>query len=52
MKSNWKIALLKILFWFSAEILLNLVGLDNIADCSEFVFSHHPEIFKTKALYI
>ncbi len=29
--------LLKILFWFASEILLNLAGLDDLADYSEFL---------------
>lgn len=28
---------LKILFWFASEILLNLAGLDDLADYSEFL---------------
>ena len=29
--------LTKLLFWLAAEIILNLVGLDNLADYSEFI---------------
>ena len=29
--------LTKLLFWLAAEIVLNLVGLDNLADYSEFI---------------
>jgi hypothetical protein len=32
----------KILTWLVAEIVLNAVGLDTLADYSEFVFEHHP----------
>ena len=29
--------LTKLLFWLAAEIILSLVGLDNLADYSEFI---------------
>ena len=32
-----KQVLLKILFWFASEILLNLSGMDDLADYSEFL---------------
>ncbi|WP_178378136.1 hypothetical protein [Chroogloeocystis siderophila] len=37
MAINWKKMLLKTTFWLGTEILLNLVGLDNLADYSEFI---------------
>ena len=33
----WQKLLVKILFWLVAEILLNLVGIDDLADYSEFI---------------
>ena len=30
--------LAKVLLWLAAEVVLNLVGLDDLADYSEFVF--------------
>jgi hypothetical protein len=38
MKFYWKKVLLKTTIWLAAEIMLNLLGLDNIADYSEFVY--------------
>lgn len=38
MKTQWKSILAKTTIWLATEIVLNLVGLDNIADYSEFVF--------------
>ncbi|MGB3294623.1 MAG: hypothetical protein WBB01_16695 [Phormidesmis sp.] len=32
-----KTLLTKLLFWLAAEIVLTLVGLDNLADYSEFI---------------
>ncbi len=32
-----KTLLPKLLFWLALEIILNLVGLDNLADYSEFI---------------
>lgn len=35
---QWKKFLVKISLWLATEIILNFVGLDNLADYSEFVF--------------
>jgi hypothetical protein len=40
MKNQWQKLLVKLTIWLATEILLNLVGLDNLADCSEFLFSY------------
>lgn len=38
MRIQWKQIVVKITFWLIVEIILNLLGLDNLADYSEFVF--------------
>ncbi len=38
MQVQWKKLLVKIIVWLAAEILLNFLGLDTLADYSEFVF--------------
>ena len=38
MKARWKRLVLEITVWLVAEIVLNLLGLDNLADYSEFIF--------------
>ncbi len=38
MKLEWKKVLVKTTVWLAAEIVLNLVGLDNLADYSEFIY--------------
>jgi hypothetical protein len=38
MNIQWKKLLLTTTIWFVTEIILNLLGLDNLADYSEFVF--------------
>ncbi|GAB4241947.1 MAG: hypothetical protein Kow0049_30950 [Stanieria sp.] len=35
----WQKLLIKIFFWLVAEIILNLIGIDNLADYSEFIFA-------------
>lgn len=35
---QWQKVWLKATIWLAAEIILNLIGLDNIADYSEFIF--------------
>ena len=37
--------LVKITVWLVAEILLNILGLDNIADYSEFIFEKNVIVF-------
>ncbi len=37
---KWQKLLIKITFWFIAEVLLNIFGMDDLADYSEFVFEH------------
>lgn len=51
MSRTWKNLVIKTTLWIAAEILLNCMGLDTIADYSEFVFErnytavlHTPDI--------
>jgi hypothetical protein len=48
MKSPWKTTPIKAIVWLTAEILLTIVGLDNLADYSEFVFE--PGGFREPAI--
>lgn len=38
MKIRWKKLLFNSLIWITTEILLNCIGLDTLADYSEFLF--------------
>ncbi len=40
MNVRWQKLLVKISFWLAAEISLNLLGIDDLADYSEFIFEH------------
>ena len=40
MKIRWRKLLLKLTIWLVVEIVLNLMGLDDMADYSEFLFTH------------
>lgn len=42
MQIKWKKFLTNALIWLAAEIILNSMGIDTLADYSEFVFAHHP----------
>jgi hypothetical protein len=44
MKTQWKRLLVKTTVWLAAEIILNLLGLDNLADYSEFVYEHEVTV--------
>ncbi len=48
MKVRWRKLCTKTLIWLAAEIILNLIGLDTIADYSEFVFDDHRIFHLTK----
>jgi hypothetical protein len=39
MRINWLVLIAKLTFWLSTEIILGLVGLDDLADCGEYVLS-------------
>ena len=38
MQVKWGRMAVKVTIWLAAELLLNVVGLDNLADYSEFLF--------------
>lgn len=44
MKMQWQRILVKATFWLVTEIILNLLGLDNLADYSEFLFEQEVAI--------
>ena len=42
----WKQVVYKTGIWLAAEIWLNIIGLDNIADYSEFIFAQDIDLSK------
>ena len=38
-------SLARIVLWLVAEIFLNLIGLDDLADCGEWVFEQRTDIY-------
>jgi hypothetical protein len=44
MKLQWKKLLVKATVWLAAEIILNLIGLDNLADYSEFIYEQEVRV--------
>jgi hypothetical protein len=38
MQVYWKTLILKIVSWIIAEVILNLAGLDNLANYGEFIY--------------
>ncbi|MBE9215776.1 hypothetical protein IQ247_24440 [Plectonema cf. radiosum LEGE 06105] len=40
MNIRWQKLLVKICFWLATEIVLNLIGIDDLADYSEFIFEN------------
>lgn len=41
MNIKWKVLLPKILIWLVIELILNCVGIDDLADYVEFVFERN-----------
>lgn len=50
MNVRWKKLLVKTTFWLVAEIWFGFLGIDNLADYSEFVFAQ-PEIVQMYNIY-
>ena len=44
MKIRWKSLVIRSTLWIATEVLLTVVGLDDLADYSEFVFEKHASI--------
>ncbi|MEA5511454.1 hypothetical protein VB715_16905 [Crocosphaera sp. UHCC 0190] len=42
MTIKWKILISKLAVWIMIEIILNCLGLDNLADYGEFVQKRYP----------
>lgn len=52
MNWNWRNTFTKIMAWLIVETILNLMGLDNIADYSEFVFERYrSDVASFSSLY-
>lgn len=49
MKTKRNELIVKAITWILAEVVLNLVGLDNLADYSEFVFDQNSTGFANHA---
>jgi hypothetical protein len=39
MKTNWRKIIIEIAIWLFTEVLLNLAGMDDLGNYSEFVFA-------------
>ncbi len=40
MKTNWRKIIIEIAIWLFTEVLLNLAGMDDLGNYSEFIFAH------------
>ena len=40
MNVRWQKLLVKLSFWLAAEIFLNLLGIDDLADYGEFIYEN------------
>lgn len=46
MQKPWQKTVAKLVIWLAAEILLNFLGIDNLADYGEFVFERDVVILQ------
>ncbi|MDJ0705397.1 MAG: hypothetical protein QNJ46_19105 [Leptolyngbyaceae cyanobacterium MO_188.B28] len=40
MTVHWKTFIIRVSFWLTAEVVLNMIGIDDLADYSEYHFEH------------
>lgn len=53
-KQDWKGLLFRIVVWLMLEIILNLMGMDDLADYGEFIFEkkvHAPKVSVETSTY-
>jgi hypothetical protein len=50
MKINWQKLILKICFWLLVEFVYNLIGIDDLADYSEFVLMPKTTVQSERSL--
>ncbi|MBT9315077.1 hypothetical protein [Leptothoe spongobia] len=50
METRWRFALLKISVWVVAEIAFSILGMDTLADYSEFVFERNVSVVRIQKL--
>lgn len=51
MNVRWQKLLVKTSFWLATEIVLNLIGIDDLADYSEFVYENKDFAAKLGRVY-
>lgn len=51
MNVQWQKLVLISIFWLATEICFNLLGIDDIADYSEFVFNQQVSYLVTDSFY-
>lgn len=52
MEINWNKLIINLTVWAISEIALNLIGLDTLADYSEFLYGKHQIVNVTSAIAI
>lgn len=45
MTVRWRQLLVSLSLWLMAELMLNLVGIDDLVDYSEYLFERHAIVF-------
>ncbi|MBX2862454.1 MAG: hypothetical protein KTR27_02790 [Leptolyngbyaceae cyanobacterium MAG.088] len=52
MNSRWRFAGCKFLVWIAAEIGLSMIGIDDLADYSEFIFERNTSVLIVQELNV
>ncbi|MEM9803740.1 MAG: hypothetical protein AAF959_00545 [Cyanobacteria bacterium P01_D01_bin.56] len=51
-KVRWRLLSKHLFFWLSAEIFLGIVGLDNLADCVEYLLNRQRLIVASQPVCV
>ncbi|NJR61424.1 MAG: hypothetical protein HC769_22880 [Cyanobacteria bacterium CRU_2_1] len=52
MNVQWNKLIARVAIWMMAEVMLNLIGLDTLADYSEFFFEHQESRFCSDSMLV
>ena len=50
MDIQWKLGVCRFFVWLTAEIVLSMLGIDDLADYSEFIFEKDVPVLISQAL--
>lgn len=52
MTIRWKFTLSRLLIWFTAELILSMLGMDDLADYSEFLLERSTSVILVQEITV